>query len=559
MKLTVKLILSYILIVFIILGLGAYSYTAISQVNQGMLHMYERQVIPSQQIAALNQLTENTRVSMLTALLFKDETHTKQAEANIKQVSQHIETLSAVQSGEAAAVFQAFVQDWNEFTGIVTKNIAYIRAGDYEAADQGIKKGKEPFARASANLTKLLELQGEDAQLTIAEAQASFASMKLVLTFTIVGAMILAISIGLFTGNKITGPLKQFAKQAEQIAAGNLQIEIIEMKAKDELGAMARAFQLMTSNLRGMVTQLQSSADALASTTQEMTAASEEVAASMEEITHGTERIGAGAQAGQAAVVEAEHVLGQLASLVYGNRDTAEKAADASSQTKERAVKGKEIVDQAISLMETVKSKTKETEAVIASLHKYTEEIAGINETITRIASQTNLLALNASIEAARAGEAGRGFAVVAGEVRQLAEQSNLGAAQMGDLLHKIETGAADAVTAMQQNRAAVDSGVASVEAAGEALAEIMEAVNHTVQNAREIVHNAGEEAAGAQKVVELLLSLSKVVEENASQCEEMIASAEETTAAMQTVSTGTDGMSTMAADLNEMVRKFHV
>lgn len=94
----------------------------------------------------------------------------------------------------------------------------------------------------------------------------------------------------------------------------------------------------------------------------------------------------------------------------------------------------------------------------VSTLSKNSENITQILRLVEEFSSQTNLLALNASIEAARAGEAGRGFAVVADEVRGLAQkvgeatqQINTNIAEMSSLVAQTEAGAGSILNNVQE------------------------------------------------------------------------------------------------------------
>lgn len=381
-----------------------------------------------------------------------------------------------------------------------------------------------------------------------------------VTTSIVISVLVLVIGLGIAIRltTMIRTPVVELTNIANEYANGDLRNEV-RVQTSDEIGQLADSIRIMHKHFVEMITNIRVASEQLAQASEGMAASTEQVTATSGEISNNMQNLATEAESGNKSMLEAAQALVQLSSLIQMAKSKADNTRKNSDHTLVAAENGRLKVNESVSKMGKIKSQGEYSSKIISELNDYSKQISQITDTITGLAKQTNLLALNAAIEAARAGEQGRGFAVVAEEVRKLAEQSDQGAQEITSLVTIVTEKTNLAVVAMAQNVVEVESGVSTVNEAGQALDVILAAVKQTTDETKEISGLTSEEVANSEQIIKLIDHLATVIETVAAHGEEVSASTEEQAAAMQTVAASAEETSAMAQQLETSVEKFRV
>ncbi len=271
--------------------------------------------------------------------------------------------------------------------------------------------------------------------------------------------------------NVLMSAMNTITSAAEEIASGNLTVQLHNRSDKDKL---MQALSDMVSGLVRIVVDIRSVSGEVANGSQAMSAASTQLSE------------GASEQA--ASGEEASSSMEEMVANIRQNAENAQQTEKIATKSAGDAREGGRCVLEAVNAM---------------------KDIANKISIIEEIARQTNMLALNAAIEAARAGEHGKGFAVVAAEVRKLAERSQKAAGEINQLS---------------------SSTVKLSERAGDMLEKLVPDIQKTAELVQEISAACNEQNVGAEQINSALQQLQTVIQQNAGSAEEMAATSEELT-----------------------------
>lgn len=405
------------------------------------------------------------------------------------------------------------------------------------------------------------EAQNNTLSLESRSIAGSFTFLMILVTGA---AVIIALGLSLWIILAVL-PLKRVADGLHGVAQGEGNLTAaIDIKSTDEIGQLARNFNLFVSTLHRIISTVKQSVDVLSDTGGRLSSSMDATQLAIGKIDHDIARVQTQMGVQMDKITDVSRTINSITDNIANLNTSIEQQTQSmnnSSSAVDQMIVSVQSVGNTVNkglaqfeILETVSddgfAKLSEVQTQILEIAEKSRGMSEANQVIDQIAAQTNLLAMNAAIEAAHAGEAGKGFAVVSDEIRKLAESSATQSKTISSTLRDFMRSIDAAVVSSKQAASSFDSIRNAVEVVVKLQTEIQAAMHEqsignqqvgdsfsTIRDLNgRVLAGSAEMTEGNRSILKMAEDLVTITDEIRASMDNMTRSSEEIKAAVSDV-----------------------
>jgi len=508
-------------------------------------------------ITEMNSLIKSKSLSALNYIQFQDQDSIDSYVKQSERVDEIILILEPSLSDEQVDLYTQVVDANSNLDELFVEDIANTNNITEDIRQFYSSRISSQLNNVSLYLDYLLDMFDSDQRTSTIAANESQNEGIQTLIISMGFAFLLGLVLFLVISQKISKHLNYLVKASDQIASGNLTVNLPKSHGKDEIGQLTHSINMMKEQLVNMINKIsitsnevQKGSMLLNQSAIEARESASQIATTMDELATGTE-----AQATYA--IDLSKIMTAFSTQIMTINNSSESINNATSEVITETQAGNEYMKKSINQMTTIDLIVKDAVDKVTGLDDQSKQISKLIGVIKDIADQTNLLALNAAIEASRAGEHGKGFAVVADEVRKLAEQVNLSIADITVIVESIQRESKLVSDALLKGNKEVEQGKIDITETGRRIDTIEHSISEMTFNIKAVLEGMEKLAKDSNQVNDGATEIASISEESAAGVQEVSASAEETANSMNNVTNSSSTLLASAKELKELIAVF--
>lgn len=253
-----KLIVVYCLTALLILGVNLFMYRNINHMLRRLDQIYVSNINLNELSDALDNVQNDMTNYLNTKTTDAMDGYYKSCQDYMAQIENFSDAITGNESQRMERNIKAMSLKYLEYTDLA---IEAKRGRNVEKYKTYNEEATTIYQYISTYINSLNNDQFKSNSANYTMLSVSLRYVEVVNTVVFLAVVFSNILLVIMVIKNITKPLRSLSEVADQVAGGNLDVALLEVNSRDEVGVVSRAFNQMIISIRNYIAQLKASMD----------------------------------------------------------------------------------------------------------------------------------------------------------------------------------------------------------------------------------------------------------------------------------------------------------